>query len=322
MPAKKRNATKKKTARRSAAKKKNTKKTAARNSSSTKPASKIRHGLPLVGGSKLKSIIDIDRPEFPVMGATITTDFQESLPTGQMVGMIKSHHMGASVEIITDMIDPFNIIEGGFAIREVVRYYPTPHVHIGVIDPGVGSDRLAICVRLKHHKTGGDVYLIGPDNGLFYPTMLENEVTGCVQLPTTEGPSSTFHGRDVFARNAGRLVAGMPFEKLGKKISPERLIDLEISPNTFVHRDGFGNLKSLIHSLEGLELGQQYILQVPNGVHEFTMVRTFDDVPKGTLVGYMGSWGTLEIAVVQGNAAEVIDARAGDQFWINLSTKL
>ncbi|MFH1426472.1 MAG: SAM-dependent chlorinase/fluorinase [Candidatus Kerfeldbacteria bacterium] len=286
------------------------------------PGSKLKRGTPSAEGGKLKSIVDMKRPEFPVMGATITTDFQESLPTGQMVGMIKSHHAAASVEIITDMIDPFNIIEGGFAIREVVRYYPTPHVHVGVIDPGVGSDRLCVCIRVKHHKTGGDVYLIGPDNGLFYPAMLENEVTGCVQLPTTEGPSSTFHGRDVFAKNAGRLVAGIPFEKLGKKMNPDKLIDLEISPNTFVHRDGFGNLKSLIHSLEGLEIGQRYILQVLSGVYEFTMVRTFDDVEKGTLVGYMGSWGTLEIAVVQGDAAKTIQARAGNQFWINLQQKL
>lgn len=282
----------------------------------------IKTAKPPTTGGELRSTIDIKRPKYPLMGATIVTDFQENLATGQMVGMILSFHAAANVHVVTNDIDPYNIIEGGFAIREVVRFYPTPYIHIGVIDPGVGSDRLGICVRLKHHKTGGDVYLLGPDNGLFYPVMLENEVTGVVVLKKEEGPSSTFHGRDIFARNAGRLVAGVPFEQLGRPINPGQLKDLEISPNTFVHTDGFGNLKSLIHSLEGLEIGKRYILQTPNGVHEFTMVRTFNDVPVGTLVGYMGSWGTLEIAVVQGNAAEAIKTRAGAQFWIHSQHKL
>ncbi|MFC1598378.1 S-adenosyl-l-methionine hydroxide adenosyltransferase family protein, partial [Patescibacteria group bacterium] len=300
------------------------KKKTAKKPTAKKPTAKktIRRSKPGPKGHELRSVVDIERQKMPLMGATIVTDFQESLATGQMVGMILSHHAATNVHVITDDIDPFNIIEGGFAIREVVRYYPTPYVHIGVIDPGVGTDRNSVAIRLKHQKTGGNVYLIGPDNGLFYPTMLENEVTGVVTLRAEEGPSSTFHGRDVFARHAGRLVAGMPFEKLGEKMDPDNLIDLDVSPNTFVHRDGFGNLKSLIHSLEGLEIGKKYILQVPTGVYEFTMVRTFDDVDHGTLVGYMGSWGTLEIAVVQGDAAKTIGARAGDQFWINLSEKL
>lgn len=291
-----------------------------------KPSSKvldgIRTGQPSTKGGELRSVVDIPRPKYPYMGATITTDFQESLATGQMIGMILSFHAAANVHTITDMIDPFNITEGAFAIREVVRYYPTPYAHIGVVDPGVGTNRKGVCIRLKHRKTGGDVYLVGPDNGLFYPTMIENEVTGVVELRREEGPSSTFHGRDIFARNVGRLVAGVPFENLGHAMDPLSLTDLNISPNTFVHRDGFGNLKSLITSLEGLEIGQSYILQVPSGVHEFMMVRTFNDVPIGTLVGYMGSWGTLEIAVVQGNAANVIGVHSGDQFWINLRQKL
>lgn len=273
-------------------------------------------------GGELRSTVEMRRPKFPLMGATIVTDFQESLATGQMVGMILSHHVAANVHIITDQIDPFNILEGAFSIREIVRHYPTPYVHIGVVDPGVGSDRLGVAIRLKHHRTGGDVYVIGPDNGLFYPTLLENKVTGVVILEKEEGPSSTFHGRDIFARNAGRLIAGIPFERLGKPYDPAKLIDLEVSPNTFVHKDGFGNLKSLIHSLGGLDVGQKFILRVPSGVYEFTMVRTFDDVEKGTLVGYMGSWGTLEIAVVQGNAAELLKSHAGDQFWINAQTSL
>lgn len=282
----------------------------------------IRTSTPLASGGELRSVVDIKRPKHPFMGATIVTDFQESLATGQMVGMILSFHAAANVHIITDMIDPFNITEGAFALREVVRHYPTPYAHIGVIDPGVGTDRKGICIRLKHRKTGGDVYLLGPDNGLFFPTMVENEVTGVVELQREEGPSSTFHGRDIFARNAGRLVAGVPFEKLGRKLDPLSLKDLDVSPNTFVHRDGFGNLKSLITSIEGLEIGKKYILQVPSGVYEFTMVRTYKDAPVGTLVGYMGSWGTLEIAVTQGDAARLIGVRSGDQFWINLQQKL
>lgn len=204
----------------------------------------------------------------------------------------------------------------------MVRYYPTPYVHIGVVDPGVGGKRHGICVRMKHHKTGGDVYVIGPDNGLFYPTMIENKVTGAIILKREEGPSSTFHGRDIFARNAGRLIAGVPFEDLGEPTDPIKLVDIEISPNTIVHKDGFGNLKTLIHSLEGLDVGNTYILQVPSGVYELTMVRTFSDVAKRTLVGYMGSWGTLEIAVVEGDAGTMIGARAGDQFWIHTPKKL
>src|SRR5919199_6155180 len=67
----------------------------------------------------------------------------------------------ATVIDLTHGIRRHAVPEGAAVLAAALPYTP-PGVHLAVVDPGVGSARKAIAVRVAD----GDRVLVGPDNGL------------------------------------------------------------------------------------------------------------------------------------------------------------
>ncbi|MEB3278370.1 MAG: SAM-dependent chlorinase/fluorinase [Lyngbya sp.] len=200
---------------------------------------------------------------------TLLTDFGLSdIYVGVIKGVIAQINPELRVIDLTHDIPPQNIAAGRFCLMNAVPYFPPKTVHIAVVDPGVGSQRRAIAVQLP---TG---YLIGPDNGVLggaMGAMLAQCQTAdefnVVELSNpdywrTSIPSTTFHGRDIFATAGAYLASGVPFRELGHPIDPATLTDLILSESSFTeegiegciqHIDHFGNLITNIpgHFIEG-----------------------------------------------------------------------
>jgi hypothetical protein len=102
-------------------------------------------------------------------------------------------------------------------------------VVVGVVDPGVGTDRRSVAVAvpgLPRPAGPGPAHLVGPDNGLLsLAADLLGGVTEAVALPAAEG-ACTFDGRDVFAPAAARLWLGEPLAALGTPVDPGALVHL------------------------------------------------------------------------------------------------
>ena len=67
---------------------------------------------------------------------------------------------------ITHQVTPFSIEEGARFLAGVTPYYPSGTVFVGVIDPGVGTNRKAVVVKSKKGQ-----YFVVPDNGLVSPVI-------------------------------------------------------------------------------------------------------------------------------------------------------
>jgi hypothetical protein len=110
--------------------------------------------------------------------------------------------------------------------------------------------------------------------------------------------SRTFHGRDVFAPVAVSLALGEQASRWG---APCQLTgELPWGPRPerqgrIVHIDRFGNL---ITDLPRAEAGTAVAI----AGHTIAMHGTFEDVPTGELLAYVGSARTVEIAVRDGRA--------------------
>jgi len=141
----------------------------------------------------------------------LITDFgNKDWYVAEMKLMIRSL---CDVEIvdITHEIDEFDIDKAKFLLLQANRIMPEHSVTIAVIDPGVGSDRKSIVLR------SGNKYFIGPNNGIFdYITDIKSE---CFQIKeeTFSEVSNTFHGRDIFAPLASKIICG---ENTDKYITP------------------------------------------------------------------------------------------------------
>jgi S-adenosylmethionine hydrolase len=193
-----------------------------------------------------------------------------------------------------------------------------------VVDPGVGSARRAIVVSAGSH------YFVGPDNGLF------SYVLDSVPSPQTfhltareyfrESPSSTFHGRDVFAPVAAALSKGVKPEKFGPQIEDEvRLAPLAPMKQNdgkvegrIIHIDRFGNCITNLTRADLPKSSQPQLLVKRRVIKTF---RQFFADERGAkpgsgskpeLFAIWGSAGFLELAINGGSAAALLKAKRGD----------
>lgn len=250
---------------------------------------------------------------------TLTTDFGLQ---DHYVGAMKAVILGISpdsrlVDISHD-VPPQDIMAGAWILRNSAMLFPPNTVHLVVVDPGVGTDRNPVAVRVK------DQYFVGPDNGIF-SLIDEDFELEAVRISNSslwrKEQSETFHGRDIFAPVAARLAAGVPFKDLGDPI-PELvsykwaipISDRDGIQGWVVHIDRFGNLVTNISSslIRESSITSNFKIYVGNAILH-GIEKTFSSVADGEPVAYIGSSGNLEIAINKGNAREMLDVKKGAQ---------
>ncbi|MGH2704190.1 MAG: SAM hydrolase/SAM-dependent halogenase family protein [Actinomycetota bacterium] len=249
--------------------------------------------------------------------------------TDEFVGVCKGVILRIAPEVrIIDLshdIKAQSVREGALVLAQAVGYMP-PAVHLGVVDPGVGSTRRGVAI-----ETASDRWLVGPDNGLLIPAA--SRLGGIASVRELRNPdlmlaepSRTFHGRDVFAPAAAHLAIGIDPESFGPEIPAERLEPLALPlPRrheshyhaVILHVDRFGNLQLNVRpeDLDGVGLQPGALLEVRIEGNR-AVVRygeTFSSVPEGELVVNRDSHGLLTLAVNQGSAAYRLGVTAGSR---------
>jgi S-adenosylmethionine hydrolase len=252
---------------------------------------------------------------------TLTTDFGIGGPyvaaiKGVLLGLAPCTH----VVDVSHTISPQNILEGAFVLASIVDSFPTGTVHLVVIDPGVGTDR-----RLMAVKLAGQWFVL-PDNGLITGLARNHRIEGAWEItnPAIRRPvvSETFHGRDILAPAAAHLLRGGEPADLGSPISKFiTLRNFDPTPEEagfvgeVIFRDTFGNLITNVSSthLAGHPV-EDWAAEIA-GERIEGLSRTYADKPTGSLVALVGSTGWVEIAVVNGDAARHLTAGAGTTVW-------
>lgn len=228
---------------------------------------------------------------------TITTDFGDSFSTSQLHAVIDSFGFTGRV-IENHSTAQFSIKSGAFEILLLSKFTKPGTVHLGVIDPGVGSERAGIAIKTKNF------WFVGPDNGLLYPASNEDKIEEVWRLNEGFFPdvTKTFHGRDVFIKSALYLAMGKPPEKFGCTKFSGEIIPLDFDKGEILHIDAYGNLK--VYWPEKLRVGDKLRIGKNGSSFEVPVVHTFDDVKINEPLAYEGSSRTLELAINQANFAE------------------
>jgi len=262
---------------------------------------------------------------------TFLTDFglQDDF-VGTCHGVIKRIAPTADIIDITHGIGPQQVLQGALVLAATLPYMPEG-VHLAIVDPGVGTDRKALALR----SADGRLY-VGPDNGLL---VLAAErlggITGAWELQNSvyrlEPVSRTFHGRDLFAPAAAHLAAGVDPAELGPPLEPASLVRPDmptaVTGDGFVRAhvlivDRFGNIQLNLTTEDlsrvGIEPGTR--VEVELGLQSFyaSAAATFADVRVGDIVLYEDAYGAISLAIRDGNAAEMLAARAGDAVGITV----
>ncbi|MDE0102216.1 MAG: SAM-dependent chlorinase/fluorinase [Bryobacterales bacterium] len=244
---------------------------------------------------------------------TLTTDFGlRDHYVGVMKGVIAGIAPEVGVIDITHDVPAFSIPEGAFAILQAYRWFPSGTAHVVVVDPGVGSHRNAVAAR-----AGGHVF-VAPDNGVLSFVFERHPEFEVRAIDTRHGLaeiSRTFHGRDLFAPAAARLMAGLRFDQVGPRVrEPVMLHSMEPTARRgrVLHVDRFGNLVTnfragQLGSREGLQLGSASV---------FVRVESYAEAPAGDPFLIEGSSGYLEVSANRASAAQLLGVRAGAEIAI------
>lgn len=248
---------------------------------------------------------------------TLTTDFGNTDSyVAAMKGVILSLCPEATLIDICHEIEPQALRQAAYLLSTAAPYFPPDTIHLVVVDPGVGSERWPIVVR-----TGRATY-VAPDNGVLSLALAQEPIRMAVHLTDPRyhlpGVSATFHGRDIFAPTAAYLARGVDPARMGRRISPSKLVTLpgpaplpEASGSwqgEILHIDHFGNLVTSFQ----ISASQFRLAVLVGGQRIETVRHTFAEVDPGQLLIYRGSSGYLEVAMREGNAADELGVRIGD----------
>ena len=255
---------------------------------------------------------------------TLLTDFGlADVYVGVMKGVIAQIDPQLQVIDLTHQIPPQNLLTARFALLNAYPYFPKETVHIAVVDPGVGSSRRAIAIQLENG------YLVGPDNGLFSGVFTFSSPLAVVELTNsrywrTDRPSTTFHGRDIFAPVGAHIANGVPLTELGPAVAPDSLVQLPIPEyqvtdtgitGVIQYIDRFGNL---ITNIPGAVVaGKSWSIEIAG--LEIVSGKTYSDISPQGIIALVGSHGWVEIAVNGGSAQERLQAHEATK--VNLTQK-
>ncbi len=238
---------------------------------------------------------------------------------------------------LTHQVEPFDIWEGAYRLRQVMPFWPNGTVFVSIIDPGVGTARLGVVAR-----TARGQLIVTPDNGTL--TLIGDSIAEVREidvarqrLPGSER-SHTFHGRDVFAYLGARLAAGqVKFEDVG----PSRGTEFVKLPVPVATRDGaalrgmvamidrpYGNLwtnipAALVDSM-AWRVGDTLEVRLfedgkPKGAPVVApFADSFGFVKVGEPVAYLNSLLELAVAVSQGNAQARYGVNAGPAWTVEV----
>jgi len=244
-----------------------------------------------------------------------------------MKGRILSQCPGCRIIDLSHGVERHNIVEGAFLLESSVGHFPKKTIHVGVVDPGVGSERLPIIVVCKSGT------LVGPDNGLL---SLAAEKLGFDQAYRIRESgmranivSSTFHGRDIFAHTAAKLAQGTLAKSLGPSVrSIVRLKHSrpQVSEKGMVcsvlYVDGFGNVITNVRQSDvptWLLSTRALLVQVKGKSKRARFGRTYSDVKLNQLLVLLGSQGYIEVAAREHSAGDLLRVSPRDTLVIRPS---
>jgi S-adenosylmethionine hydrolase len=240
---------------------------------------------------------------------------------GVVHSVIRSIAPGVTVVDVSHQVPPHDVRAGSLTLVRAVQYL-APGVVLGVVDPGVGTDRRAVAVEVA----GGEAVFIGPDNGLLAPAVsMSGGAERAVELTADAyhlpAPGPTFAGRDIFAPVAAYLCNGVDLAELGPSVDPLSLIpglvplprvEGEALATEVLWVDHFGNVQLNVGPDDVDAMGDRVAVQWGEQQRIASRVDAFEGIGAGQLGLIIDSYGLMALALNRTSAGDELGLGAGD----------
>lgn len=246
---------------------------------------------------------------------TLTTDLGlKDYYVSTIKGAILSELPQVGIVDISHLVQPFNISEAAFVVKNSYTAFPPGTIHIIGVNAEPDENTILIGVKANGH------YFFGADNGIF-SLLFDIEPEQIVRLTLQQSKDLlTFPTRDVLVKAACHVARGGTLEVIGtviEKVTERMLLKpftgSDMIRGTIIHKDVYENLITNISSQVFRETGKGRtfaIDMISNSVS--VLSKTYNDVPPGEMLVLFNSAGLLEIAINKGNASGLLNLKPGD----------
>lgn len=240
---------------------------------------------------------------------TLTTDWNtDDYYTGALKGKILSQCPAIRIVDISHQVPAFNISHAAFVLRNSFHNFPPGSIHIIGVNTEGGENLPFLLVEYKKH------FFIGTDNGIFGLMFSE----GPDRIIAIKAPREihSFTSFTVFADTACRLASGDKPESLGKavkdfqqRIPIRAAIDKNTLTGSVIYIDSFRNAITNISRelFDRIGEGREFEIFVQSNHYVIKKInRYYHETPAGEILALFNSVGLLEIAMNNGNAADLL----------------
>lgn len=219
---------------------------------------------------------------------------------------------------ITHEIQPFDIVQGAFILKNTWCQFPKGTVHIAAINLFFAERNEFIAFERDGH------FFVGPNNGIFTLVFDDLYVSEIVQVPYD--PDENYPLQNALANAACKLAEDKDLDMVGtsllhleKKISVAPVVNESQIRATVVHIDDYGNVIVNVEKelFERIRKDRDFgIYFKPNDpIKEISI--EYSDVPIGDVLCFFNSGSYLEIAINKGSAASLLGLKKDEAIQID-----
>ncbi len=261
---------------------------------------------------------------------TLTTDWQtRDYYSGMIKGRLLTLVPDAVVIEINQLIEPFHILQASFILQQVLPEYPDGTIHLFLVNKGHQPGIWPAVAKYKNQ------FLVGWDDGILALVMTANpdyylklDYQSLEKMDELSGISNQFKHIEpsfpelsLFSRISRYLSLGLALEEAGPNStgfshSPawQPVIQKDQIDGLVVFIDSYRNAITNIPKSEFLKIGTDRTFEITIKSNRYKIHginHTYMESDPGELLAIFNSAGLLEIAIAQGNAAELLGFEPG-----------
>jgi S-adenosylmethionine hydrolase len=247
---------------------------------------------------------------------TITSDYGNNSPYSAAVkGAIYTQMPAAQIVDISNQVNPYNVLQASYLLKQVVWHYPLHSVHLICVDTNFAAHKQYIIA-----ESDGQ-YFIGADNGIFSLLFEKMPVTFFIVREQYINKDDLFPEKNLFAYLAIQLLNGKNVTELADKGEPKNVkqslmpvIEESLIRGNIVFVDGFDNaITNISKDVFEQKLAGRSGFKIFFSRKLFInyISKNYSDVTGGNELALFNESGFLEIALNSGKAGQLLGLQMG-----------
>lgn len=243
---------------------------------------------------------------------TLTTDWNKNdFYLGSIKGKLVKLIKDVNIIDLSHDVAGFNLVQAAFVVRNSFRNFPKGTIHIIGVTTDAALDPKFLLVSCE------DQYFLCADNGIL-GLLFENEeyTVYDIKFDKTSSPK-TFSSFDVFTTITKKLAEGAPPGSLGEKtkdfqkqVPMREIIEDSVIVGSVLYIDSYKNAITNISREVFERVGQKrpFEIFVQSNYYKISKINeSYQETAVGELLAVFNSINLLEIAIKNGNAAELLN---------------